>query len=89
MQCEEFTVNDNVNIITPVTQSILNNAYWVCVKKKTKQEITIRATRFNYNNINCMSEKSWKIRQNMFFLRIGYSKYCLTDAHKTGFIMSC
>lgn len=32
MQCEEFTVNDNVNIIILVTQSILNNVHWVCVE---------------------------------------------------------
>lgn len=28
------------------------------VWNKTKLGFTIRATRFNYNNINCMSEKS-------------------------------
>lgn len=41
MQCEEFTVNDNVNIITPVTQSILNNAYWACVKKKLNKKLQL------------------------------------------------
>lgn len=35
------------------------------VWNKTKLGFTIRATRFNYNNINCMSEKSWKIWQNI------------------------